>query len=1047
MHPRLQQQIQQYIADPASLPEAWHKLLQAISETYVVLDEEQNQAAAAVAQLTQEMDVARQDRQQSISNLQAILDAFPDLFFRLDGAGTFLDYRSGTATQLYLPPEQFLNKKIHDTFSPAQADAFLHVIQQSLTTQNLVSYEYSLPIGGADQYFELRVIPISQAEVVAVIRDITARQLMETELRNQKALFENLVKVARMTSAQPDLEATLQNVLDVTTHLTKSERGNLFLLNPNGEVTHAIISQGTSFMGNPLQIAQQLIKNGLEGWVIQKREAILVQDTLQSDHWLNLSQTNDPFRSALAIPIFNGGLVSGVLTLLRREAGYFTEEHQRLMDAAAEQIALALRNAQIFEMQRQMTTRQFIMYELLRSTGEQHAPSQVMELAVNTIARLTEWSHVSISTPDQTGQEWIVRVATGQLAHRVGVTYSSTQGIIGRALRTQQMQYVPNVHTDPDYVVGQLKTQSELAVPIIREDRLLGILDIQSERLNDFTPDDLFMAESVTGAVALALDNARLYSDVESHLSEIRTLYSITQLATQSLVVEDVVAAALEATLQSLGYHKGLILLKNLDDDSLYIGAAHHLTPTFQNNLLHSEIADLCRRQHSTGSWSMIWPEAPPETLPVPETWAFTLRTEGIDSFACAPLRHQTEALGAFYLFDHQPDHALNVTPQLLMAIGHQIGVAVTNAYLHEDVAFKQSQLRTLIEASRNGVVLVTPDGDMPFVNAAAFDMFDFPGQPADWVNRPISQNLLRLRRHFPHIVKSLIAEIRRVVHGDESNQEGEWEIPNRVIQWSHVPVLDKDQFQGWLLITRDVTEERRLARLREDLTQTVIHDLRNPLTAIAGAIELIQLEAQEQSFDTLPQMLEIIEMNTGKMLALVNTIMDISRLESRQMPLRWTAFYLHDLVAEAFRLQAPLAEEKQIKLTYERPSEFLLLWADADLVARILQNLIGNAIKFIETEGIIRIAAALEPHTENNPSARITVWDNGPGIAPDIRDNLFQKFVTGRQKASGSGIGLSFCQLAVQAHGGRIWVESDPGQGTAFHFTLPIFQLDQPVN
>lgn len=1046
MHPRLQQQIQQYIADPASLPEAWQGLLQVVSQTYEVLDGEQKQLTATVTQLTQEMQVARRDRQQSISSLQAILDAFPDLFFRLDAAGTYLDYRSGTATRLYVPPEQFLNKRIHDTFPPEQADAFFNVIQQALGTQSLVSYEYSLPIDGTDQYFELRAIPISQEEVVAVVRDITVRQLMETELRNQKALFENLVKVARMTSAQPDLEATLQNVLDVTTHLTKSERGNLFLLNPNGEVTHAIISQGTSFMGNPLQIAQQLIKNGLEGWVIQKREAVLVQDTLQSEHWVNLSQTNDTFRSALAIPIFNAGLVSGVLTLLRREAGYFTEEHRRLMDAAAEQIALALRNAQIFETQRQMTTRQFIMYELLRSTGEQHAPNQVMELAVNTIARLTEWSHVSISTPSRTGQEWVVRVATGQLVHRVGATYSSTQGIIGRALRTQQMQYVPNVHTDPDYVVGQLKTQSELAVPIMREDRLLGILDIQSERLNDFTPDDLFMAESVTGAVALALDNARLYSDVESHLSEIRTLYSITQLATQSLVVEDVVAAALEATIQSLGYHKGLILLKNPDDDSLYIGAAHNLAPAFQNNLLHSEIADLCRRQHRTRPWSMIWPEAPPETLPVPEVWAFTLRAEGINSFACAPLRHQAEALGAFYLFDHQPDHALNVTPQLLMAIGHQIGVAVTNAYLHEDVAFKQSQLRTLIEASRNGVVLVTPDGDMPFVNAAAFDMFDFPGQPADWVNRPIGHNLLRLRHQFPHIVKSLIAEIRRVLRGDESSSEGEWEIPNRVIQWSHVPVLDKDQFQGRLLITRDVTEERRVARMREDLTQTVIHDLRNPLTAIAGAIELIEVEAQHQSFDDLPQMLGIIESNTSKMLGLVNTIMDISRLESRQMPLRWTAFHLHEMIAEAFRLQTPLTEEKHVQLIYDRPPEFPLLWADADLVARILQNLIGNALKFIQVRGLIRVAAALEPQTEYNPMARITVWDNGPGIASDIRENLFQKFVTGRQNASGSGIGLSFCQLAVQAHGGRIWVESEPGQGAAFHFTLPIIQADRLI-
>ena len=552
MHPRLQQQIQQYLSNAATLPQEWQNFLNAINETYVSLDDERQQWASSVTQLTHEVKNVTQVSHQSTSDLQAILEAFPDLFFRLDANGTFLDYRSGAATKLYLPPEHFLNKTIYDVFPPTLAARFAAAIQQALAAQDITSYEYSLPIGNTEEHFELRVIPISSGQVVAVVRDITERQQMETELRHQKLLFENLVKVARTTSAQPDLETTLQNVLDVATDLTRAQWGNLFLLTPTGEVSQAMIAKEASFHGNRLQIANRFLNEGLESWVVRHREAILIEDTKQDERWLYMPESEAVIRSALSIPIMNAGTLFGVLTLLHTVPGFFTEEHKQFMNAAADHIALALRNAQIFETQRQMTTRQFILYEVLRIAGEQHAPHQVMSLAVDAIARLTGWLNISISTPTDNGQKWVIQAASGELIPRIGATYSVEQGIIGRTLRTQQTQYASEVQHDPDYVPGQPTTRSELAVPIMRDDRLLGILDLQSERRDNFAPDDRLMAESVAGTVALALDNARLYSDAESHLAEISTLYTITQMMTQSLVLDDVLNTALHETRHAL---------------------------------------------------------------------------------------------------------------------------------------------------------------------------------------------------------------------------------------------------------------------------------------------------------------------------------------------------------------------------------------------------------------------------------------------------------------------------------------------------------------
>jgi len=167
----------------------------------------------------------------------------------------------------------------------------------------------------------------------------------------------------------------------------------------------------------------------------------------------------------------------------------------------------------------------------------------------------------------------------------------------------------------------------------------------------------------------------------------------------------------------------------------------------------------------------------------------------------------------------------------------------------------------------------------------------------------------------------------------------------------------------------------------------------------------------------------------------LIDTILDISRLEHGQMPLEYEYFSLTDLVAETFRLQAPLAGPRRLSLENAVPTALPQAWADPKLIRRVLQNLIGNAIKFVPQGGFIRVTAHEETACH---SLLVCVSDNGSGIPVEIQGRLFHAFVTGSTQKRGSGLGLAFCRLVVEVHGGRIWAESEPGQGTAFKFTLP---------
>jgi signal transduction histidine kinase len=137
--------------------------------------------------------------------------------------------------------------------------------------------------------------------------------------------------------------------------------------------------------------------------------------------------------------------------------------------------------------------------------------------------------------------------------------------------------------------------------------------------------------------------------------------------------------------------------------------------------------------------------------------------------------------------------------------------------------------------------------------------------------------------------------------------------------------------------------------------------------------------------------------------------------------------------------MQTVLADEKQLQLINEVAADLPPVSVDVELVRRVFQNVIGNAIKFTPPDGTVRVSAQIDPSDER--MLTVCVCDTGPGVPLDLQPRLFEKFVTGRSHGRGSGLGLAFCRLVLEAHGGRIWVESGAGPGAMFKFTLPIVE------
>jgi two-component system, sensor histidine kinase and response regulator len=229
--------------------------------------------------------------------------------------------------------------------------------------------------------------------------------------------------------------------------------------------------------------------------------------------------------------------------------------------------------------------------------------------------------------------------------------------------------------------------------------------------------------------------------------------------------------------------------------------------------------------------------------------------------------------------------------------------------------------------------------------------------------------------------------------------------------------------------------ELKRLEKLRDDLVHMVIHDLRSPLSAISGYLGLALRAARDKVSPGILRDIEDALKATGKMAQLVSAMLDANLLEAGRMKLKIGSCDLGAVVGEVVAGLRALAEDR--RLSVEPPGEGAVVKADRELITRIVQNLVSNALKFTPPGGEIRVG--VDPSEDG---VRVWVADDGPGVAPEHREKIFEKFGRvepgGADRVRGMGLGLAFCKLAVQAHGGRIGVDGEPGKGSVFWFSVP---------
>lgn len=571
------------------------------------------------------------------------------------------------------------------------------------------------------------------------------------------------------------------------------------------------------------------------------------------------------------------------------------------------------------------------------------------------------------------------------------------------------------------WLLATLDLRLFYSVPLRVGDRLKGVI------LADNTPTGLPVTEeqrslldALAANIAITLENARLYQLTDDQLNtrvqELRLLSQIDRELNYTLSVDRVLNLTLDWVLRFTGSHAASVALVDPDQRTIQFVSGYGYDPT-------------CWEAIQGQTWSLdqgitgrVARRGEAEIVPdVSQDPDYIEILAGTQSQLSVPVTREDRVIAVISLESQTPNAFTQENLEFVKRLAARAAIAIDNARLFDETVRERQKLEVILSSTADAVIVVGHDGRLILINQAALAAFQLDPKQ-DYVGRPFADvfggsPLFRFYERARSVEQGLIEELTLS--------------DNRTFHASIVPAPQV----GWSIVMHDITPFKKTEQLKTELVATTSHDLKNPLGAILGYIDLIKmtntLNAQGEEY------IKRAQRSIAHMRNLIDDLLDMARIESG-ITLRFGPIHLRSLVQHVVDSLAVQAREKGHTITIEIPPDLPTICADESRLAQIITNLLGNAIKYTPNHGHIRVRAEVRGR-----HVQIAVQDNGIGISPEDQAQVFTRFYRVRtpetEMVDGTGLGLAIVKSLVEAHGGQIGLESRLGEGSTFLFTLPL--------
>ncbi len=605
------------------------------------------------------------------------------------------------------------------------------------------------------------------------------------------------------------------------------------------------------------------------------------------------------------------------------------------------------------------------------------------------------------------------------------------KGLSGWVLRERQAALVEDTTQDPRWMTRQYEDderqnpKSAVSAPILTRDRLVGILTLVHPKPGFFSTEHVALVQAIADQAGIAVLNARLYAESQRHAGVMTSLANSATGISVSLNLEDEFSAILKQVERALNPSAAELTLVDVQSGCLERRVAHGWGKVRAGSK-YSKV------ESGVSSWVVQYDQPVLLRNPILDK-RFDPRSDQpkgmlTQAVLCAPIHYHRRVIGTLEAINPRSGTFDDDSLDILTGIANLAGTAIRHAQLYEQLQAAHQRYQDLFEDSIDPILITNWRGEIVETNRKAVLVSDYTKD--DLHSMPIE------RLH--EIKRDLLGESFSLLH---SGNTVSYESILRTASGHEVPILvyvrqiQTEEISGLQWILRDITEQKKLDTLKDDLTSMIYHDLRSPLANVVSSLDLLNTMLPTDD-SAMKSLLEISMRSTERIQRMTESLLDMSLLEAGQPIAKPTRVNIPDLIYEAVQAIVSTVNNKNQSISYKISPNLPPVMVDQDMIRRVVTNLLENASKYSPSGCNIEVGSQRQDDV-----ATIWVQDHGPGIPASEHERIFDKFT--RLKAEngpkGLGIGLAYCRLAVQAHGGRIWVESELGVGSRFVFTLPV--------
>ncbi|NWG17747.1 MAG: GAF domain-containing protein [Chloroflexi bacterium] len=863
------------------------------------------------------------------------------------------------------------------------------------------------------------------------------------QLRQQINESRSLAVVGQALQSDLNLDSLLQTIYNQTARLLNTTHFLVALYDTDQQQLEFPLAVRA---GKPYRPAEDRSKNTLLQHVLWTQKPLLIsQDVGHEAARLGLIPPDEPVYSWMGAPLLTGGRLLGVTAVISDDPKHlFNPDDLRLLTIISASASIAIDNAQLYRQQTARAEQLATLNRVIALLTVTLSPEAVLDAVVSSASLVSGATGVAV---------FLVEQESLRLARCAGLSDAFIANP-PRLLLTDFRQppvMVADIETDARAAVHRDSLRREnkaawLEIPLLVGDTGVGVLALYFDAPRTFGETGIEIIRAFANQAAQAIKNARQYSKtgraLERRAEQMYALATLGRQLTAPMSPPEIGALVLARALELTRAHAGLIVLKDEHSGEPVVLADSGYTTALSALTLMQSIAGQAMR-----SGHML-------TVPDTRRAALPPLLEAARSQLAAPIVRDSQPQGVIVLESRQEDAFGEEDLHFAMQLANHTTIAIYNSRLFARVSEARDRLQVILNAMTEALVLIDRAG----VIALANPRVDLIGlSPARLTGQPVARLLadadlnLAARMGFESAkqVLGLVSDLETRsdwVGLASADYTVETEQGLVSVKRDVMPVIGADgEPLGVLMVFYDLTEERELAQVREDLSRMIVHDLRSPLTAVTTGLKLLRevIPANNTYRSIIESTTETSQRAIRKLLSRVDSLLDISRMESGQLTLEAEPTELATLVDSVCVELSPLAHELEVALNSEVGTDVPLINVDRDKIERVLQNLVDNALKYSPAQTAITIRAH-QPGSADTPPGfvRVDVADQGPGVPDEYKSRLFDRFVQikGRHGARrGIGLGLTFCKMAVEAHGGRIWVENNPGGGSLFAFTVPV--------